>query len=358
MATETSQGPARAPEPGVRERLLAGAGASLATAVVVNPLDVVKTRMQAGTVDLAVLRQGGASMSNHTMAGMCYRKWSFASASCPANISSCACLTPGEAMQRLSAAPSETSWNAARAIVRKEGLRGLWTGTDVAVLMSIPMIGLYMPLYDYLSMGFRPVLGQATPVLAGACARTASVIGTAPFELFRTQLQSGSGERVSHGQRLRSLVEVPGVPNAGALRRAARLFQGLGATLARDVPYSAIYWAAMERARSGLTEAVTARQGGAPPSAGAMVGVNMAAGAGAGGLRGYVEERGLVQVSDPAVIGAWIDAVLEANPSQLEQYRGGKTKLQGYFVGQLMKVSKGQGNPAVMNKMLNQRLQG
>eukprot|EP00873_Tetraselmis_striata_P042997 jgi/Tetstr1/463261/TSEL_008186.t1 len=81
-------------------------------------------------------------------------------------------------------------------------------------------------------------------------------------------------------------------------------------------------------------------------------------GAGAGGLRGYVEERGLVQVSDPAVIGAWIDAVLEANPSQLEQYRGGKTKLQGYFVGQLMKVSKGQGNPAVMNKMLNQRLQG
>jgi aspartyl-tRNA(Asn)/glutamyl-tRNA(Gln) amidotransferase subunit B len=50
-------------------------------------------------------------------------------------------------------------------------------------------------------------------------------------------------------------------------------------------------------------------------------------------LRAYVEERGLVQVSDPAVIGEWIDDVLGANPEQLAQFRGGKTKLQGFFVG-------------------------
>lgn len=81
-------------------------------------------------------------------------------------------------------------------------------------------------------------------------------------------------------------------------------------------------------------------------------------GEGGAGLRAYVEERGLVQVSDPAVIGEWIDDVLGANPEQLAQFRGGKTKLQGFFVGQLMKVSKGQGNPAVMNKMLNERLKG
>jgi len=75
-------------------------------------------------------------------------------------------------------------------------------------------------------------------------------------------------------------------------------------------------------------------------------------------LRGYVEEKGLVQISDPEVISGWIDKVLAANPSQLEEYRAGKTKLQGYFVGQLMKESRGQGNPTVMNKMLNERLKG
>ena len=46
-----------------------------------------------------------------------------------------------------------------------------------------------------------------------------------------------------------------------------------------------------------------------------------------------MEERGLLQISDPAALQAIVNAVLEASPKQLEQYRGGKTKLQGYFVG-------------------------
>ena len=50
-------------------------------------------------------------------------------------------------------------------------------------------------------------------------------------------------------------------------------------------------------------------------------------------MRALVEERGLLQISDPAALQAIVDAVLEASPKQLEQYRGGKTKLQGYFVG-------------------------
>ena len=56
-------------------------------------------------------------------------------------------------------------------------------------------------------------------------------------------------------------------------------------------------------------------------------------GAGAQGVQALVEERGLVQISDPAALQAIVDAVLAASPKQLEQYRGGKTKLQGYFVG-------------------------
>ena len=51
------------------------------------------------------------------------------------------------------------------------------------------------------------------------------------------------------------------------------------------------------------------------------------------GVKQFVESKGLLQVSDPAQIEAMIDAVLAANQKQLEQYRAGKTKLQGHFVG-------------------------
>lgn len=78
--------------------------------------------------------------------------------------------------------------------------------------------------------------------------------------------------------------------------------------------------------------------------------------AGAGGVQALVESKGLVQISDPAALEAMVDAVLEANPTQLEQYRAGKTKLQGYFVGQLMKESKGRANPTELNKILMKKL--
>ena len=52
-----------------------------------------------------------------------------------------------------------------------------------------------------------------------------------------------------------------------------------------------------------------------------------------GRLKDHVEAEGLAQVSDPEQIGAWITEVLEAFPKELEQYRGGKNKLQGHFSG-------------------------
>lgn len=56
-------------------------------------------------------------------------------------------------------------------------------------------------------------------------------------------------------------------------------------------------------------------------------------GKGSEGVKVFVDNKGLIQVSDPAQIGAIIDTVLAANQKQLEQYRAGKTKLQGHFVG-------------------------
>ncbi|MDX8380957.1 MAG: Asp-tRNA(Asn)/Glu-tRNA(Gln) amidotransferase subunit GatB [Ghiorsea sp.] len=65
-----------------------------------------------------------------------------------------------------------------------------------------------------------------------------------------------------------------------------------------------------------------------------------------------IEEKGLKQVSDTGAIDAMIQEVLDANQGQVEAYRGGQDRLFGFFVGQVMKASKGQANPAIVNQRL------
>ena len=69
-----------------------------------------------------------------------------------------------------------------------------------------------------------------------------------------------------------------------------------------------------------------------------------------------VEERGMKQVSDTGAIEAVVDEVLAATPDTVEQYKGGKTGLIGFFVGQCMKAMKGQGNPKLINELLAKKL--
>lgn len=69
-----------------------------------------------------------------------------------------------------------------------------------------------------------------------------------------------------------------------------------------------------------------------------------------------VKEKGLVQISDKGAIEKIIDEVMAANPSQVADYRAGKTKLFGFFVGQTMKASKGQANPDMLNALLLEKL--
>ncbi|MBU2032964.1 MAG: Asp-tRNA(Asn)/Glu-tRNA(Gln) amidotransferase subunit GatB [Alphaproteobacteria bacterium] len=68
------------------------------------------------------------------------------------------------------------------------------------------------------------------------------------------------------------------------------------------------------------------------------------------------ETEGLKQVSDTGAIEAAIDEILAANPDKVEQYRGGKDKLFGFFVGQTMKAMQGKANPAVVNDLLKAKL--
>ena len=71
-----------------------------------------------------------------------------------------------------------------------------------------------------------------------------------------------------------------------------------------------------------------------------------------------VEEKGLLQVSDSGEIEKIIDGILSANPGQVEEYRGGKEKVIGFFVGQVMRASKGKANPALVNDILLNKLKG
>ncbi|MCC2677852.1 MAG: aspartyl/glutamyl-tRNA amidotransferase subunit [Pseudobdellovibrio sp.] len=70
-----------------------------------------------------------------------------------------------------------------------------------------------------------------------------------------------------------------------------------------------------------------------------------------------IKEKSLAQVSDTSLIEKIIDDILAANKSQVDEYRSGKTKVFGFFVGAAMKATKGQANPDVVNKILKQKLE-
>ena len=69
-----------------------------------------------------------------------------------------------------------------------------------------------------------------------------------------------------------------------------------------------------------------------------------------------IESQGLKQVTDSGAIEALVDEVIAANPSQVEQFKAGKEKMLGFFVGQIMKASKGKANPAQVNEILREKL--
>jgi aspartyl-tRNA(Asn)/glutamyl-tRNA(Gln) amidotransferase subunit B len=69
-----------------------------------------------------------------------------------------------------------------------------------------------------------------------------------------------------------------------------------------------------------------------------------------------IEAQGLKQITDTGAIESMIDEVIAANPAQLADYRAGKDKLFGFFVGQVMKKTGGKANPAQLNELLKRKL--
>ncbi len=80
--------------------------------------------------------------------------------------------------------------------------------------------------------------------------------------------------------------------------------------------------------------------------------------AGEGDADTIIEAKGLKQITDTSALEGVIDEVIAANPEQVEQYRAGKEKLLGFFVGQVMKATGGKANPQQLNELLKSKLQG
>lgn len=139
-----------------------------------------------------------------------------------------------------------------RSIFVHEGLAGIYAGLAPTLVMGIPNTVLYFYTYEELAMrlqGRYPSdhsLGGGIPAVAGASARFVASLSTAPLELLRTQQAAraglGTADSPNGGMisEFRSIIRNDGVFS---------LFRGVKPTLMRDVPFSAIYWASIEKMR-------------------------------------------------------------------------------------------------------------
>ncbi|KAL9396994.1 hypothetical protein Peur_011247 [Populus x canadensis] len=269
---------------GFAERAFAAAGAAVLSAVIVNPLDVAKTRLQAQAAGVPYQGLcGTASFESNTMFP-CVKSSSHAA--------------PGS--QQLCASECNRYKGALdvfNKVIRQEGIGRLWRGTNASLALAVPTVGIYMPCYDIFRNSMEeftiqncPALTPYVPLVAGAVARSISCITCYPVELARTRMQAFKETQagVKPSGVWKTLIEVinpvGGTNNTQKLpvQSYRILWTGLGAQLARDVPFSAICWATLEPIRRQILallgdEAGASRVLGANFSAGFVAGTLAAA---------------------------------------------------------------------------------
>jgi solute carrier family 25 protein 39/40 len=142
-----------------------------------------------------------------------------------------------------------------RKIAQNEGTLTLWRGLSPTLLMAVPANVIYFAGYDWLrynkSSPFKKMSDAYVPLAAGSSARILAAIAVSPIEMFRTRMQAAHATGDKGGtfratwQGLREMTGAKGYRS---------LWTGLGLTLWRDVPFSAIYWWGYEFCRNELTD--------------------------------------------------------------------------------------------------------
>lgn len=266
------------------ERAFAAAGAAFISAIIVNPLDVAKTRLQAQAAGVpyqnpyATCRIEPNTMLPDTRCfPSCYRS------------------LLGEPHCAPQSSQYKGTLDVFHKVIHQEGLSRLWRGTNASLALAVPTVGIYMPCYDifrnymeaYASQN-APSMTPYVPLVAGSVARSLACITCYPVELARTRMQAFKDSQ--HGTKLPGVWKtLAGVVSAdtstknlnNSIRGFRFLWTGLGAQLSRDVPFSAVCWATLEPVRRRLLA-----MSGHETSAITVVGANFTAGFVAGCLAG------------------------------------------------------------------------
>ena len=275
--------------PSTSGRMLAAGGAAVTAALVTTPLDVVKNRLQgqleaglglpaAGPAAAAPPSAAGeaASCSSlrpasqaaysrfKTVGGAAARvgrggipaglqQYSFNTQTCP---STCPTVAAPGTVPRCGAGECQHTYrgplDAIRKISRYNGVLAFWRGLDATLSLSVPTVGIYLPMYDWIlgQLQARMELGAGAPVAAGMVARTIAVGVTNPLEIVRTRMQALPGSTSFRGE-LRSLLFDP---RTQRVNRVGEIWRGTGITLLRDVPFSGLYWGLTEALKAELAE--------------------------------------------------------------------------------------------------------
>ncbi|XP_039116536.1 mitochondrial carrier protein MTM1-like isoform X1 [Dioscorea cayenensis subsp. rotundata] len=273
---------------GFVERAVSAAGAAVLSAVLVNPLDVAKTRLQAQAAGVPYynpqhrITQHMASLGPNAMFSD-FR----CSPSCPRGVVFGAePVCPPDCFQY------KGTMDVFIKVIRQEGFARLWRGTNAGLALAIPTVGIYLPCYDIFRNWIEdfttrnvPSLTPYAPLVAGSFARSLACITCSPIELARTRMQAykefqaGAKPPGMWKTLLGVLSPIRSTTNLPNLQGYRMLWTGVGAQLARDVPFSAICWATLEPNRRRLLRLV-----GEEGNAASVLGANFSAGFVAGSI--------------------------------------------------------------------------